>query len=110
VILPPDYDPGRTYPTIAWVYPGYRVRSLNDYYLDPYLAGIYNLQLYAAQGYVVVIPSIPLAGPQRRTTRFPTSAKACSLPWIVWSSSGLRIRTASASWGRASAAMAFIRW
>jgi dipeptidyl aminopeptidase/acylaminoacyl peptidase len=60
-ILPPDYQAGRRYPTIVWVYPGYRVRDLDDYFLDPYLAGFYNLRLFAARGYVVLIPSMPLA-------------------------------------------------
>ncbi len=58
-ILPPDYQPGRRYPTLVWVYPGYGVSDPNDYFLDPYLPGIYNLQLYAARGYVVLIPSMP---------------------------------------------------
>lgn len=60
VILPPNYTPGQRYPTIAWVYPRYMVRDHADYWLDPALPGLYNLQLYAAHGYVVVIPSIPL--------------------------------------------------
>jgi dipeptidyl aminopeptidase/acylaminoacyl peptidase len=60
VILPPGYQPGRRYPTIVWVYASYQVYNLDDYWLDPYLPGIYNLQLYAARGYVVLIPSIPL--------------------------------------------------
>jgi dipeptidyl aminopeptidase/acylaminoacyl peptidase len=60
-ILPPGYRPGRRYPMLTWVYPGYRVRALQgDYWLDPYLPGIYNLQLYAARGYVVLIPTMPL--------------------------------------------------
>ncbi|HYI48347.1 MAG TPA: prolyl oligopeptidase family serine peptidase [Allosphingosinicella sp.] len=61
VILPPGYREGRLYPTIVWVYPGYRVRDLNGYFLDPYMAGFYNLRLYAARGYVVLIPSMPRA-------------------------------------------------
>jgi dipeptidyl aminopeptidase/acylaminoacyl peptidase len=62
VILPPGYQPGRRYPTLFWVYEGYRVRGLDqDYYLDPMMSGIYNLQLYAANDYVVVLPTMPLA-------------------------------------------------
>jgi dipeptidyl aminopeptidase/acylaminoacyl peptidase len=60
IILPPAYREGERYPVIAWVYPGYNVRGLGSYFLDPYLPGIYNLQLYAARGYVVLIPSMPL--------------------------------------------------
>ena len=60
VILPPGYDPEKRYPTLLWVYQGYRVSTLeNDYFLDPYMPGIYNLRLYAARGYVVVVPSMP---------------------------------------------------
>jgi dipeptidyl aminopeptidase/acylaminoacyl peptidase len=59
-ILPPDYEPGRHYPVIEWVYPGYAVmRPETDYWTAPYLPEMYNLQLYAAQGYVVLIPSMP---------------------------------------------------
>lgn len=60
VILPPDYQPGRRYPTLLWVYWGYEVRSLDgDYSTDRFMPGFYNLHLYAAQGYVVVVPSMP---------------------------------------------------
>ena len=42
VILPPGYQPGHRYPTLVWVYPSYRVRTLDDdYWLDPFLPGIY---------------------------------------------------------------------
>jgi dipeptidyl aminopeptidase/acylaminoacyl peptidase len=60
LILPPDYQPGRRYPVITWVYPGSRVRDLYSYFLQPQMGGFYNLQLYAARGYLVLIPSIPL--------------------------------------------------
>ncbi|WP_165357497.1 prolyl oligopeptidase family serine peptidase [Sphingosinicella sp. CPCC 101087] len=59
IILPPGYLPDRRYPVITWIYPGFEVRNLDTYFLHPHLPGIYNLQLYAAQGYVVLIPSIP---------------------------------------------------
>jgi dipeptidyl aminopeptidase/acylaminoacyl peptidase len=59
VILPPDYREGTRYPVITWVYPGYQPQSLSTYFLDPQLPGIFNLQLYAARGFVVLIPSIP---------------------------------------------------
>ncbi|WP_242124740.1 prolyl oligopeptidase family serine peptidase [Sphingobium sp. Sx8-8] len=60
VILPPDYIPSHTYPMLVWVYGGYRVRDENDYWLNPYLPGIYNLQLYASLGYVILVPSVPV--------------------------------------------------
>jgi dipeptidyl aminopeptidase/acylaminoacyl peptidase len=61
VILPPGYTSERKYPVIAWVYAGYQVRDLDDYWLDPYLPAFYNLQLYAAKDYIVLIPSMPLS-------------------------------------------------
>jgi dipeptidyl aminopeptidase/acylaminoacyl peptidase len=60
-LLPPGYDPARRYPTIVWVYQGtvYRdttgVRGIskND-------DSVLNLQLLAAHGYVVLLPSMPM--------------------------------------------------
>lgn len=64
VILPPNYSPYRRYPTLVWVYGGYEVPSdlHDDDLTSPWMAGIYNLYLYAARGYVVLVPSIPLGG------------------------------------------------
>lgn len=60
-ILPPGYRADRCYPVLVWVYGGYVVRRLDgEYYTDPFMPGIYNLQLYAARGYVVLVPSMPL--------------------------------------------------
>lgn len=60
-ILPPGYRAGQRYPTLVWVYGGYIVRDLDhDFLSDPWMPGIYNLYLYAARGYVVLIPSMPL--------------------------------------------------
>ncbi|MDG2535363.1 prolyl oligopeptidase family serine peptidase [Sphingomonas sp. HITSZ_GF] len=60
VILPPDYVPGKKYPALVWVYAGMIIRDLNSSSLDAYRPGFYNMQLYAAKGYVVLIPSMPL--------------------------------------------------
>lgn len=60
VILPPDYRMGSRHPVITWVYGGYEVQGPDDYWLDPFLPGFYNLQLYAARGYIVLVPSMPL--------------------------------------------------
>jgi dipeptidyl aminopeptidase/acylaminoacyl peptidase len=60
VILPPDYKAGQRYPMLIWVYGGYVSPGVDSYWMNPYLPGIYNLQLYAAKGYVVLVPSIPL--------------------------------------------------
>ncbi|MDP3551151.1 MAG: prolyl oligopeptidase family serine peptidase [Novosphingobium sp.] len=60
VLLPADYDPARRYPTLMWVYGGYSPSGIDDYFLDPHMPGLYNLELYASHGYVVAIPSIPV--------------------------------------------------
>lgn len=60
VLLPPNYRDGQRLPVITWVYGGATIPGADEYFLDPYLAGIYNLRLYAAEGYAVLIPSIPL--------------------------------------------------
>lgn len=60
VLLPADYDPARRYPTLMWVYGGYSPSGIDDFFLDPHMPGLYNLQLYASRGYVVAIPAIPV--------------------------------------------------
>ena len=60
VLLPADYDPARRYPTLMWVYGGYSPSGIDDYFLDPHMPGLYNLELYASRGYVVAIPAIPI--------------------------------------------------
>lgn len=60
LILPPDYQPGQKYPLLVWVYPWTMIRGTREYWSDYYLPGIYNLQLYAARGYAILVPSIPV--------------------------------------------------
>lgn len=63
VLIPPGFQRGKRYPLAAWVYPRehgayYRLFAENNWSIasrDPY-----NLQLLAAQGYIVVVPSMPL--------------------------------------------------
>ncbi len=60
-LLPPGYRADRRYPTLVWVYGGYKVPDLaDDFMTGPMQPGLYNLYLYAARGYVVLIPSMPL--------------------------------------------------
>jgi dipeptidyl aminopeptidase/acylaminoacyl peptidase len=75
VVLPPDYKPGQKYPTLLWVYQGYQSRSLDsDYFLDPMMPGIYNMYLYAAKGYAVLLPSIPWPKIEEHDAAFPKMA------------------------------------
>lgn len=60
-ILPPDFKTGHRYPVVAWVYAGtvfgdvppHSLVEINDNHP-------LNLQLLAAHGYVVLLPSMPL--------------------------------------------------
>ena len=65
LILPVDYEPGRRYPLIVEVYPGFvfegetppmRMLSIDGHH-------VHNPQLLAARGYAVLYPSMPL-GPE----------------------------------------------
>lgn len=60
VLLPPNYQPGRRYPVLTWVYAGSTVRGSSDDAFKFDVPGQYNLRLYAALGYVVLVPSMPL--------------------------------------------------
>ncbi|ATP21997.1 hypothetical protein BV87_26490 (plasmid) [Sphingobium yanoikuyae] len=61
VIHPPGHRRGQSHPVLVWVYPGTMIRGKQDYWDDRLLPGIYNLQLYAAKGYTVLVPSMPRA-------------------------------------------------
>jgi len=66
MILPISYRKGKRYPIVVWVYPGIvagDVLSRTSYeYLKTRLnsANSLNLQLLAARGYAVLLPSMPL--------------------------------------------------
>ena len=63
VILPPEYTEGRSYPTITSVYAGfvYGDRRPSVTYMNQ-AHSVTNLQLLAARGYAVLLPSMPLPG------------------------------------------------
>ena len=61
VILPPAYEPGRRYPVATWVYGGLRIRGSDTPLASKKSTRPLNLELLAGHGYVVLIPSIPLA-------------------------------------------------
>jgi dipeptidyl aminopeptidase/acylaminoacyl peptidase len=56
--LPSDYQPGKRYPMIVWVYGGLPLSTnLNRFglaYLSPF-----NMQLFATRGYAVLLPDAP---------------------------------------------------
>lgn len=81
VILPPGYVTGRRYPVVTWVYPG-TTRAAFSYWLDPRMPGIYNLYLYAAQGYVVLIPEMPMGRDRSRRTDVFLSVTKGAIPAV----------------------------
>jgi dipeptidyl aminopeptidase/acylaminoacyl peptidase len=58
LLLPSDYQPGKQYPMIVWVYGGLSLsNNLNRFglaYLSPF-----NMQLFATRGYAVLLPDAP---------------------------------------------------
>ncbi|HEX6536382.1 MAG TPA: prolyl oligopeptidase family serine peptidase [Gemmatimonadaceae bacterium] len=67
LILPIGYEAGRRYPLVAWVYPGTMITDTLFIDVNKNLAEApqFNLQLLAARGYAVLVPSIPVRGPGR---------------------------------------------
>lgn len=60
LILPPDYKPGRRYPLLTWVYAGSVAGPTPSPYERISAGGSLNMQIPAAHGYAVLIPSMPL--------------------------------------------------
>jgi len=58
LLLPPDYQPGKRYPLVVWVYEG---SSLSDRLSRFGLVnhGPFNMQLLATRGYAVLLPDAP---------------------------------------------------
>ena len=66
VLLPNGYLPGRRYPTVTWVYAGEMYDSLLVVAPEAPLLNVtsgnpFNLELLAARGFAVLLPSMPLA-------------------------------------------------
>ncbi|MEM9013480.1 MAG: prolyl oligopeptidase family serine peptidase [Pseudomonadota bacterium] len=63
VLLPAGYQEGRRYPLLTWVYPGSFISKNADAPSPLHRIGgtsAYNMQLAAAQGFAVLLPSMPL--------------------------------------------------
>jgi dipeptidyl aminopeptidase/acylaminoacyl peptidase len=61
MILPANYVPGKHYPTVAFVYPGEVYSSKEPTFCRFHTGSSVNLQLLAARGYAVLLPSMPLS-------------------------------------------------
>lgn len=60
VLLPPGYQRDRKYPLLVRIYPGWMAGPLPNVITDITFPVSLNLQIAAARGYVVLLPSIPL--------------------------------------------------
>ena len=60
LLLPADYVPGRKYPLITWVYAGSIAGPEPSAMVRVGTRHPYNLQIAAAHGYAVLMPSMPL--------------------------------------------------
>ena len=59
LLFPPNYETGKQYPLVVYVYGGSWMSSkINTFGLEG--PGVYNLQLLATRGYVVLCPDAPL--------------------------------------------------
>ena len=64
VLYPPGYSKDARYPVVAWVYAGSTTRETPSLLTQLNTSHPLNLQLLAAHGYVVLMPSMPLT-PER---------------------------------------------
>jgi dipeptidyl aminopeptidase/acylaminoacyl peptidase len=60
IILPPKYQPGKRYPLVTWVYAGDTYGDSESSYCHIDVSAQFNMQLLAARGYAVLVPSMPL--------------------------------------------------
>lgn len=60
VLLPPNHQAGRRYPLLTWVYAG-NVYGSQAPMAGTLAPGAYSMQIPAAQGYAVLLPSMPAA-------------------------------------------------
>ena len=56
LLLPSDYQPGRRYPLLVWVYPGVALSNHFGEFAFDRNAGPLNMQLFATRGYAVLFP------------------------------------------------------
>ncbi len=60
LLLPVGYEEGKKYPMVTWVYAGSMAGEKPSILADLGFAHALNLQLLAARGYAVLMPSMPL--------------------------------------------------
>jgi len=60
LILPPNYQSGKRYPLVTYVYAGAIMGDRSPLFASLNQGSFLNLQLLAARGYAVLVPSMPL--------------------------------------------------
>ena len=63
ILLPIGYQEGRRYPLLTWVYPGAMISAQANQPSSSHRIGstsVFNMQLAAARGFAVLLPSMPL--------------------------------------------------
>ena len=59
LLLPTDYEMGKSYPLVVWVYSGYFSNNVNRFGIRG--SGAQNMQILATRGYAVLLPDVPLS-------------------------------------------------
>ncbi len=59
LLLPTNYEAGRKYPLVTWIYPGKVIRKMQTHEMSKHSDSYINLLPLAGQGYAVLIPSMP---------------------------------------------------
>jgi dipeptidyl aminopeptidase/acylaminoacyl peptidase len=77
LLLPSDYQTGRRYPLIVYVYPALLSNNSNRFALGEY-PGPLNLQLFATRGYAVLLPDMP-----RKTGEWTSILPKSVLPGVT---------------------------
>jgi dipeptidyl aminopeptidase/acylaminoacyl peptidase len=76
LLLPANYESGKRYPLIVWVYAGLRLSDHFDHFGLAY-SGDLNMQLFATRGYAVLLPDAPV-----RATSPMSDLAAAVLPGV----------------------------
>jgi dipeptidyl aminopeptidase/acylaminoacyl peptidase len=61
LLLPPDYEQGKRYPLVVWVYPELQSHHVNQFGFGQF-PGPFNMQLFATRGYAVFLPDVMIPG------------------------------------------------
>src|SRR6266542_1289716 len=60
LLLPANYEEGKRYPLVVWVYGGWLLSNNVNRFGLYQSGGVENMQLLATRGYAVLMPDIPL--------------------------------------------------